>query len=133
MTARRLVPPSPPTAFISKDGAQIEFLFRSPEGDVTLVLTTTQLEDLTSRLAELANEAQSRSVATQHHRAIQASRIVSAGATAPVGGGTVLLVLRGTTGIEQRFAMSVELSEKLRPVLRQAEAAARAQTKQPKQ
>lgn len=110
-----------PRASLLEDGSLVELHFKSVRGPVTLVFAPDDLERFASRSVELIRDAQNRKRARAGHFVSVASDVVVADADAPVGGGKVVLSLRGTNGIIQQFGLTPSQSAELRPQLENAE------------
>lgn len=121
-----------PRASLLKDGSQVELEFKTDGPSVTLVFDPDELEQFAARSIELIRAAQTHKRASAGHFEVQASAVVATMADAPVGGGKVILMLKGTNGIVQSFALTPDQSQELRPLLRKAETKAQTDKKQPR-
>jgi hypothetical protein len=110
-----------PRAFVAQDGSIVELDFETETGEHrVLQFPMDAFEQFMGRAAQLVLGIQSRKPTIPGHLSIHALEAVAIGAEAPVGGGKVHLILRGSTGLPMAIAISPEAAEQLRPQLYRA-------------
>jgi len=130
MTINKIKVIKMPRASVMSDGSEIEMEFEGSNGEmITLVFDPAELDRFAGRTMQVVDHARNQKLAIGGHLSIQASEVVAAVADAPVGGGKVILALRGDNNVVQHFALQPSEAEKLRPQLFRAVKSATAQKK----
>ena len=120
-----------PHTFVAQDLSVVEMEFEFESGArQTLRFDMGLFEQFMGRAAQLIATARSRTLTKGDHLEVHVLQAVHATATAPVGGGRVLLSVIGDNGIPLTFGLSPDLADQLRPELHRASRDAKKQVSQ---
>ncbi len=120
-----------PLAGVAEDGSLIQLEFQSDIGDkFTLDFDPEDFETFISRWVQLVTKARIQKLASGDHLEMQFVPGVAATVQAPVGGGRVLLLVRGSNDLPYHFSLPFEEAEKLHSELPDAIQSAKNQASQ---
>src|SRR4051812_3508194 len=105
MTAFELNVTDMPRASVAEDGSIVQLTFCGENGEAVLTFSAERFEEFSQRSIQLFTHARNQRLAIGDHFGIRPVEAVVAVASAPVGGGKVIVGFRGSNDVEYHFAI----------------------------